>query len=243
VISAVVVAAGRGLRFGGETKKPFVALGASPLIIHALKAFQKTSLVDEILCVVSKEALGLTQALVSGHDLPKVRAVLPGGRRRQDSVAAAVFSLARTGDDQDIVLVHDGVRPLVSRALIERVLEGVKAHGAAVAACRVTDALKTVSPAGRIEKSLSRERVRAMQTPQGFRLGALARACRKAEAEAFEASDEAMLLEQLGLPVHCVEGEAENIKITTPSDLKLAAYFLSLRSAPKATARAEVPEP
>jgi len=231
VIFAIVVAAGRGLRFGGQKKKQFLSLGAEPLLIHALCAFQKSVLVDEILCVVSKEDCAFTKALLAEYDFPKVTTVLSGGKRRQDSVSAAVFQLEQHAQENDIVLVHDGVRPLLDGAVIERVIEGTKKHGAAVASCELRDSLKLVSEKGGIKKSLPRERIRAMQTPQGFRLGGLAAACRKAFEDGFEASDEAMLLEHLGHPVFCVEGAPENIKITTPSDLKLAAYFLSLREA------------
>lgn len=230
MIHAVIAAAGRGKRFGGEQKKQFTPLAADPLLIHSLTAFQRSALIGAILCVVSKEDLSFTEELISGYTLPKVKAVLPGGARRQGSVGAAVTHLEEVGQGDDIVLVHDGARPLVTGELIEGIVQGVKDHGAAVAACRMTDSLKEVSEEGMIEKSVSRARIWAMQTPQGFRLSVLAEACRKGAADAFYATDEAMLVERLGIPIYCVEGSAENIKITTPSDLKMAEHFLHLRS-------------
>ncbi len=126
-------------------------------------------------------------------------------------------------------MVHDGVRPLVTSQLIERVIEAAKEEGSAVAALPATDSLKQVSSDKMILKSFPRENVWAMQTPQVFRLGILMEAYRKAAQEGFEATDEAMLVEKLGLPIRCVEGSIENIKITLPPDLAMAEILLRAR--------------
>lgn len=224
-----MAAAGRGERFGGALKKQFLMLAGAPVLIHALTLFQNASLVDDAICLVPKEDFSYAQALIERYSLTKVKTLLPGGGRRQDSVAAAVSRLEKTGRPDDIVLVHDGVRPLASSSLISKVVAGVESFGAAAAACPVTDSLSEVSEARWIRKSLSRDTIWAMQTPQGFRLSILAEAYRKAARDDFFATDEAMLVARLGVSIRCVEGSAENIKITKPSDLKMAEFLVRAR--------------
>lgn len=229
MIHAVIPAAGRGTRLGGKIKKQFLALQGLPVAVHTLTAFQDASLIDEIVCITSKEDLSFFERLVSDHSLTKVTKILPGGERRQDSVWAGISYLEEWSDQNDLVVVHDGVRPLVTPQLIERVIEAAKAEGSAVAALRVTDSLKQVSSDKMILRSLPRENVWAMQTPQVFRLGILLEAYRSAAQDGFEATDEAMLVERRGVPIRCVEGSIENIKITLPPDLETAEIFLRAR--------------
>ncbi len=226
---ALVAAAGRGLRFGGETKKQFLPLLGKPVFIHTLGVFQAATDIDQIICVVPEEDLSETQETIKQHVLSKVVSILPGGRHRQDSVVAAIAYLEQKGEAEDIVLVHDGVRPLIRPQLISKIVAGVKHYGAVVAALPVTDSLKEVSEKGIIQRSLPRDRVWAMQTPQGFRLSILAAAYREGATEGIFATDEAMLVERLGQAIHCIEGEAENIKITSASDFSLAELFLQRR--------------
>ncbi|MBI3802644.1 MAG: 2-C-methyl-D-erythritol 4-phosphate cytidylyltransferase [Nitrospirae bacterium] len=229
IVHAVIPAAGQGKRLGGETKKQFLELCGLPILIHTLIPFQSASIINEITCVVSKEDCSFIEGLVSSHRLDKVKRILHGGERRQDSVWAAVSELCERSDPNDLILVHDGVRPLVTTELIERVAAAAAEVGGAVAARPVTDSLKRVSSGRIISQSLPRENVWAMQTPQAFRLSLLREAYQKAETDRFEATDEAMLVERLGHPIRCVEGSAENIKITTPPDLRLAEILLHAR--------------
>lgn len=229
MIHAIIPAAGRGKRLGGKIKKQFLTLCDHPVAVHTLTAFQHSPLIDDIICICSKEDLSIFERLVSDHGLIKVTKILPGGERRQDSVWAGVSHLAERSDPNDLIAVHDGVRPLVTPQLIEKVIEAAKGEGSAVAALPVTDSLKQVSSDKMVLKSLPRENVWAMQTPQVFRLGILLKAYRTAAQEGFEATDEAMLVERLGLPIRCVEGSIENVKITLPSDLETAEIFLRAR--------------
>ncbi|TAJ97064.1 MAG: 2-C-methyl-D-erythritol 4-phosphate cytidylyltransferase [Candidatus Manganitrophaceae bacterium] len=228
-IHAVIPAAGQGKRLGGNVKKQFLSLCGLPIAVHTLAVFQRSPLIDEIICIAPKEDLPFFERLVSDHSLTKVAKLLPGGERRQDSVLAGLFYLEGRSDPDGLVAVHDAVRPLVTTELIERVVEGAKGEAGAVAALPVADSLKEVSSDRMILKSLSRESVWAMQTPQVFRLGTLIEAYRRAAAEGWEGTDEAMLVERLGLPIRCVEGSIENIKITTPPDLHFAETLLRAR--------------
>jgi len=222
MVFAIIPAAGQGERFGGKTKKQFLGLDGVPVLIHTLTVFQESSLVDEILPVVNRSDKSFTEALIARYSLSKVESVIPGGNQRQDSVRAAVVFLEEKGRPEDIVLVHDGVRPLVSSGIIEKVICATEEHGAAVAALPVVDSLKIVSDEKEVLKSIPRENVWGMQTPQGFRLGLLGDAYRHAAQENFIGTDDAMLVVRMGNSVKCVEGSVANIKITSSDDLKLA---------------------
>lgn len=216
---------------GSKTRKQFLALCGRPVIVHTLSVFQRSSFIDDIICVSSEEDQPFLERLAAEHHLTKVKRILPGGERRQDSVQAAVDYLEKESRQNDLVLVHDGVRPLVTAELIERVAREAQKSGGAVAALPVTDSLKEVSADGLIEKSIAREKIWSMQTPQAFLLSLLIEAYRKAAGDGFYGTDEAMLVERIGVPIRCIQGSSENIKITTPSDLKIAEFLLSARGA------------
>ncbi len=221
MVFVIIPAAGQGKRFGGKTKKQFLGLDGLPVLIHTLTIFQKISLVDEILPVVNQEDQSFTESLIAEYSLSKVKRIIPGGDERQDSVRAALVLLEEEGQPEDIVLVHDGVRPLVSPVIIEKVICATEQYGAAVAALPVADSLKIVSKIKELVRSIPRENLWAMQTPQGFRLGVLGDAYRQAAQENLIGTDDAMLVVQMGKKVKCIEGSVENIKITNSEDLKL----------------------
>ncbi len=153
----------------------------------------------------------------------KVTAVVRGGEMRQDSVANGVEALDPA--DDDIVLVHDGARPLVTQDLIERVLEAARTTGAAIPGLPLEDTIKEAE-AGRVVRTVPRERLVRVQTPQGFSAGLLRRALDAAKTAGLAATDEAALLESLGLPVTIVPGDPRNLKITSPLDLTAAEAYL-----------------
>jgi 2-C-methyl-D-erythritol 4-phosphate cytidylyltransferase len=230
MIYGLIVAAGSGERarqVDCTIKKQFIEIAGCPVIIHTLKAFQASPVIDTIVCVVAKEDVLFFEALLKRYPIPKVKKVIEGGACRQDSVAEGLSFLEKEGSANDIVVVHDGVRPLVSAGLVEQVVNAAKIEGSAVAALPVTDSLKKVSPDRLIYESIHRESVWAMQTPQAARLGLLVTAMKKAMAEGFVGTDEATLLERIGVPIICVEGSHTNIKITTASDLKRAEMLIS----------------
>jgi 2-C-methyl-D-erythritol 4-phosphate cytidylyltransferase len=214
---AVVVAAGEGRRFGGP--KQFAALRGRPVLDWSLAAFESSPHVDAVILVLAHPGEGGKYAA----RYAKIGAVVRGGERRQDSVACGVAALK--GQSDDIVLVHDGARPLVTQELIERVLDAARETGASVPAVPLEDTVKEAEK-GRVVRTLDRSRLFRVQTPQGFALGLLQRALAQAKAEGADVTDEAALVERLGLPVALVPGDPRNIKITSPLDLTMAEAFL-----------------
>jgi 2-C-methyl-D-erythritol 4-phosphate cytidylyltransferase len=216
-VAAIVVAAGEGRRFGAP--KQFALLGGRSVLEWSLAAFESCARVGEIVLVLPDEALGPKYA----GAFPKVRAVVRGGARRQDSVLAGLGRLDR--HRTDIVLVHDGARPLVSDALIRRVAREAAAHGAAVPALPVEDTVKEAAD-GRIIRTVDRARLFRVQTPQGFVYDVLEEAFLLAGRDGFTGTDDASLVERTGRPVVLTEGDPRNIKITTLEDMKWAEEFL-----------------
>ena len=229
--AAIVPAAGKGLRLPGVVAKQFRNLEGKPLFHHCLLRIARTGLVGRI--VVAVPAGSSPPELPGGMEVAVE--VVEGGARRQDSVRNG---LAALGDDVSWVVVHDGARPLVTRELIERCLLGAAETGAAIAALRVVDTVKMGDAGGFIEATRPREGLWLAQTPQVARRELLARAMERAEAGGFEGTDEAALLEAVGVRVKLVEGSAENIKVTTPGDMERAARLMELARGAEAEASA-----
>lgn len=216
-ISAVIVAAGEGKRFGAP--KHLALLSGKAILEWTLQAFHSHPKIAEIVLVLNNSAEGREYQL----HMPKISTVVPGGAKRQDSVAFGMRAL--TSESSDIVLVHDGVRPLLSHDLIGRVIRQAKESGAAAPVIPVEDTLKHIDQ-NQVMETPDRSRFFRCQTPQGFRFDLLNRALKKAADDGFYGTDEAMLVERLGLPVAAIPGEAQNLKITTPLDLKIAEVLL-----------------
>lgn len=218
-ISAIVLAAGRGTRLQVSTPKVYLPLRKKPILQYSLECFAERDAVSEIIAVIHPDDNELFQKTVP--KLAKPLRVVHGSAQRQDSALAGVQ--AATGE---YVLVHDAARPLVSGELIERVIEAMKTHGAAVPVLPVPHSLKRVSE-GFITADLDRTELCYAQTPQGFRrellLSALERACR---ANRYFTDEAGALLAMNGMRVKTVEGDPRNIKITTAADVKLAECLL-----------------
>ncbi len=212
-VAAVIVAAGEGRRFGAA--KQFAVFREKLILDWSIEAFELHDGVDDIILVLPDEK----DREKYFARFEKISDVVRGGRRRQDSVVHG-FERIRA-EETRIVLVHDGVRPLVSREVISRVIEETQRSGAAVPAVPVEDTIKEAEE-GRVVRTLDRSRLFRVQTPQGFSYSVLEKALRFAQRDGYHASDEAGLVEKLGHPVALVEGDLRNIKITTPTDLKLA---------------------
>ncbi len=220
MIGAVIVAGGSGIRMGAPVKKQYLHLGGRPLLCHTLMAFDRRADLDQIVLVIPEGDVNACQTTILGtlsldHDIRLVA----GGRRRQESVLNGLRSL---GDADGVVMIHDGVRPFVSSALISRCLAGVQATGACIPALPVTDTLKEVDASGCILGTLDRKTVRLAQTPQTFAIELIQRAHGQAIQSGFAATDDASVAEFAGASVHTVSGDPANIKITTPHDLMLA---------------------
>ena len=215
--AAVIVSAGQGTRFGAA--KHAAALAGRPVLEWSLEAFQSLPEVGGMVLVLREVSSG--EAL--RQRFPKLLSVVLGGEARQDSVSRGFRAL--DPGDWDLVLVHDGVRPLVGSSLIRRVIAAAGESGAAVPVIPVEDTLKEIA-GGTVRATLERAEIFRSQTPQGFRFSLLAQALEEAERAGFRGTDEAALVERLGREVAAVPGDRANIKITTPHDLKMAEAYL-----------------
>ena len=213
-VGAIIVAAGRGERMGGVDKM-FAPIAGEPVLARVVSVFQDCNLIDQIVIVLGEQNLERGKQLVAQAGFSKVTDVCPGGKLRQDSVAAGLGRLK----DCHWVVIHDGARPLVSVALIEAGLEAAKETGAAVVAVPVSDTIKVAGDDLFVQGTPPRQRLWAVQTPQVFRSDIITRAYRKVEAEV---TDDASLTERLGYQVKLFMGSYANIKITTANDLALA---------------------
>lgn len=221
-VAAIVVAAGRSERMGRADKLwaplPSENGRAEPLIAHTLSAFQKSRKIQHGILVVAEDAISQSQTLVEEHGFSKF-SVVPGGGRRQDSVLAGLQAAGQT----DWAVVHDGARPMVSVDLIENSLRAAQATGASCCAVPIPDTVKE-GASGRIVRTMDRSRLWLAQTPQTFRYDLLLDAHKRTSSDV---TDDAALVEALGVEVRICEGSRQNIKVTTPEDLALVAALLS----------------
>lgn len=220
--AVILLAAGSSARMDGEDKL-WADLGGEPLIAHSLRTLASLDGVDVLVLVAPPQRHAMLRSL-AGEVRVELRTA-EGGERRQDSVAAGIAA----APDAAWYLVHDGARPLLSAQLARRTLDGAREHGAALPALALADTLKRVDGEGRVVETIDRDAVRAVQTPQAF-AGDLLRRAHAASRDApgsEDATDDAMLVERLGEPVYAVEGEARNLKVTTPADLALARALIA----------------
>ncbi|MFC4811510.1 2-C-methyl-D-erythritol 4-phosphate cytidylyltransferase [Paenibacillus sp. GCM10023250] len=228
----VVVAAGRGTRMGTAESKQYLLLRDKPILVHTLETFQAMDEIAEIALVVGRPDIERCEALVAKHGLHKVASILEGGGERQHSVGRG---LAALGGEVDWVMVHDGVRPFVSREAVRRCMAKALATEAAVLAVPVKDTIKQVNEDGVITATPERRSLWAIQTPQAFRRSLLERGLRRAGEDGFVGTDDAAAVERLGVPVAVAEGDYTNIKITTPDDLPYAEFLLASRARERGT--------
>ncbi|PTL35730.1 2-C-methyl-D-erythritol 4-phosphate cytidylyltransferase [Candidatus Methylomirabilis limnetica] len=222
-VTAIIPAAGAGVRFGGAVKKQFIALDGLPILSHTLRALAASKALSAIIVVVppGEELRGRKALELARIDLETE--VVPGGQARQDSV---YIGLQRAKAETDLVLIHDGVRPFVSREVVLATIEAAKEWGAAIAAVPVIDTIKRVDTDGFVVETLQREQLWAVQTPQVFRYALLMRAHRAIREGGIVATDDAALVERIGGMVKVVRGSYENLKITSEEDLPLADLIL-----------------
>ena len=222
-VAAIIPAGGQGKRFGAGHPKQFMDLAGWPVLAHTLAKFDQTSAVDIVVVVVPYDQVKeVRKNIIQAYGFSKADIVVAGGETRQESVYQGFLAL---DEDVDLVVVHDGVRPLVRVSVIESVVAAAREHGAAIAALPVRDTLKRVAH-GVIQDTLDRDQLWQAQTPQAFDRACLAEALAAARLDGFVGTDDAALVERLGTPVYVVHGAAENIKITMPEDLILAETLI-----------------
>lgn len=223
-VGVIVVAAGKGLRMGGQVPKQHLPLAGKPVLARTLEAFEHMEQVHSVVLVVGPGDEARCSGYIARYGLRKVHAVVTGGAERQASVYQGLLAL---DPEVEWVLVHDGVRPFVTPEETAECLAAARKHGAAVVAVPVKDTVKIVEPDGKIASTPDRSTVWAIQTPQAFRVRDLAAAHELAMRESFTGTDDAMLVERTGQPVYVVRGGYHNLKITTPEDLEWAEYRLN----------------
>jgi 2-C-methyl-D-erythritol 4-phosphate cytidylyltransferase len=220
-VTAIVVAAGEGRRMGGAVSKPYRLIAGSAMVLHTLGRCFDARSVDDVILVVAANALSRCEALLNAD--PKLRQrpwrLEPGGDTRQESV---LCGLKATKAETEIVVIHDGARPLVSPVLIDRCVEVARQEGAAIAGVPARDTIKIVSGDRRVQSTPDRNSLWEIQTPQVFRKDLLMEGHERALRDGFSATDDAMLIERMGKPVFVVEGERSNLKVTLPEDILLA---------------------
>jgi 2-C-methyl-D-erythritol 4-phosphate cytidylyltransferase/2-C-methyl-D-erythritol 2,4-cyclodiphosphate synthase len=228
-VAAIIAAGGRGSRLGADRPKQFLEIGVRSILEMSIAALAASDRIQEIVVALPADHLDATAKALKGS-IATPLSFVAGGERRQDSVANAFAATSKTAD---VILIHDAARPFVTGDVIGRAVDGAHAHGAAIVAIGVRDTVKQTGDAAAdgsrlVRGTIPRDTIYLAQTPQAFKREVLAQAL--GEGAQVDATDEAMLVERLGLPVHVVEGDPANIKITTPEDLA-AAKAVALRSA------------
>jgi 2-C-methyl-D-erythritol 4-phosphate cytidylyltransferase len=224
--AVVIPGGGAGRRLGGR-RKPFLELAGEPLLAHTLRPFLAVPAVADIIIALAAEDAQAAPEWIALLD-PRIR-VVAGGMERGDSVRNA---LAAVPESADVVLVHDAARPLLTRALVERAIAAAAGGLSAVAAVPVTDTIKEVDEGGRVVGTPDRRALWNAQTPQAFPRKIIIDAYRRAAEAGIRATDDAALVARFGATVVVIDGEVENIKITTPADLALAETLLQRRRSP-----------
>ncbi len=228
-VAAILPAAGLGTRMGAETPKQFLELDGMPLVIFTLRRLAACEAITDFFIATRADEVASLEERIRPERLRQPVCVVRGGGSRQESVANA---LAEVSDDTETVLVHDAVRPFVTREQVERVIAEARARGAAILGIPAIDTVKEVrrtslpEDVALITGTIPRERIVLAQTPQVFSLKLLREAFARAEKDGLSASDEASMVERLGHDVYVVLGSERNIKITRPADMELARFYL-----------------
>jgi 2-C-methyl-D-erythritol 4-phosphate cytidylyltransferase len=223
-VSAIIAAAGKSTRMNTEISKQYITAAGKPVLAHTIEAFEKIKLISEIIVVISKEDHSVfNDYILSRFKYSKISAVVHGGSDRQASV---YNGLQAVSDKSSVVCVHDGARPLVTPDIILNTISVAYEKGAACVGVPVKDTIKKAGINGTIEETLDRSRLWSIQTPQAFKREILEKAHKTAAKEGYSGTDDSVLAERLGYPVHMVMGSYRNIKITTPEDLIFAEALL-----------------
>ncbi len=223
--SAIIVAAGSGVRLGSSVPKAFVKIGGRTMLSYSLVTVRQIDSISEVVITIPKGFENAARAEVAAAGLGVPVKITPGGMERQDSVRIA---LELTSSESELVIVHDAARPLATSAIFEACLSAAARAGGAIAAVQVSDTLKRIAD-GAISATVARAGLWQAQTPQAFRRDLLVGAHQRAVREGIVATDDADLVERTGARVEVVEASTNNIKITTPSDLSIVEAILAAR--------------
>lgn len=222
--AVIVVAGGKGKRMNSNIAKQYLLLDGKEILFYTLKKFEDCDLVDEIILVTGKDEIEFCRKeIVNKYGLKKVTNIINGGKERQDSVYNGIKAL---GEDTEIVLIHDGVRPFVRIEDIKKIIKETEKHGSCVLGVKVKDTVKLCDMQGVVLDTPKRESLWLAQTPQSFKYTTVKEAYEKAYKDGFWGTDDSMLVERMGEKIKMVEGSYNNIKITTPEDLYMGEAIL-----------------
>ncbi|PKN38301.1 MAG: bifunctional 2-C-methyl-D-erythritol 4-phosphate cytidylyltransferase/2-C-methyl-D-erythritol 2,4-cyclodiphosphate synthase [Deltaproteobacteria bacterium HGW-Deltaproteobacteria-2] len=228
---AIIPAGGAGKRLKTHVAKQYLMLNQLPVLIHTLQVFQKSKIINDIVLVLPPDDLAsVRQKLIDKYELTKVTSIIAGGKERQDSVRNG---LAAIDGKCDFVLIHDAVRPLITEKMIRQVAAAAKATGAASLGVKAKDTIKETGKYDIVSVTIPRHNLWLTQTPQAFKFEILKKAYKKAYNENFYGTDDASLVERIGVKVKMIAGSYDNIKITTPEDLVMARALLKNKSGGK----------
>ena len=225
MISAIIPAGGKGLRMGSLKPKQYIKINGKEVLALTIEKFQKCSIVDEIIVVASIEEIDYCRNdIVDKYHFSKVKKVVKGGKERFNSVYNGLMNCSK---ETDIVIIHDGVRPFVTQKIIENSVECAKKYGACAAGVPIKDTVKLKNKENYIEKTINRDELTAIQTPQTFNYNLILKAYRNSIENGILSTDDTMLVEALHEKVKIIEGSYLNIKITTPDDLVFAKCIVN----------------
>lgn len=226
--SVIIPAGGIGKRFGTQMPKQFVELGGVPIIIHTIRIFDQVEDVEGIVIPVHNEWFTHTKELIEKYNCSKVKEIIIGGVERQDSVFNGLHT--KTVQDSEIVLVHDAVRPFAEPKMVQNIITLTEDYGSVIPGLTPKETVKERNNKGIVLKTIDRNKLSLIQTPQGFWNDIITSAYTKASAAGFKGTDEASLVEFIGYKTTIIDGDDSNIKITTPFDLKIAELIMNERN-------------
>lgn len=217
-IKVIIPASGSGVRFGGKIPKQFLKIDGKEVIVHTIEKFNGVKSIDEIIIAAKPEYFVKLSILIRKYKLTKVKKIVEGGKRRQDSVYNALMN--SECKKNDLILTHDAVRPYISRNKICEIIKSSIKNGSVIPGMPVSETVKRTNKQYFVEETISREKLFLIQTPQAFRYDILKKSFEKAIKENFIGTDEAAIVENAGYKVKVIEGENANIKITVKADLR-----------------------
>lgn len=223
LVSAIIPAAGIGLRFSSEVQKPYFEIAGKPLVWYVLNKFNSETVIDEIILMVNESVIEAASKIVSEYLFQKVVSIEIGGETRTETIRKGINLLSKKSE---LVIIHDAVRPLVSKELINDCIRTAFVEGAAVCAVRPKNTVKIGDRFGYVDRTLLRERLYDVQTPQAFKSNLLRNCYNACLGNENNFTDDASVIEQCGYKVKIIEGDYKNVKVTTPEDAEAVGVLL-----------------
>jgi len=217
-VKVIIPASGSGIRFGGINPKQFLKIGGREIISLTIEKFHSLNSIDEIIIPTKKEYFNRIKSIIRKNDFYKVKKITEGGKLRQDSVYKGLLNLEC--ENNDLIMIHDAVRPFISKKKISELIKEAKIENCVILGLRINDTVKKINSKNFVEKTVSREDLWWIQTPQIFRCDILKRSFETAMKDKFVGTDESAIVEYSGYKIKVIEGEKENIKITVRGDVR-----------------------